>query len=138
MYVIDASAAIAVCRDANAAILIDRLDEICGSLATPALFRTEVANVAWKYVHAGVDDEAQAKALFGAAANLIDSFAPDESLVVEALSCAILYDHPVYDMMYFVLARRLSVPILTCDTRLCAVCAEHDVSCVLLGDVIDD
>lgn len=138
MFVIDASAAIAMCRDADAAALLDRVDEICGALAAPALFRTEVANVAWKYVHGGIDNESQAKALYGAATNLVDRFAPDESLVAEALSCSLLYDHPVHDMMYFVLARRLSVPILTCDKRLCTVCADHNVNCVLLGDLLRD
>ena len=42
----------------------------------------------------------------------------DEELASEALSVAIKYEHPVYDAMYAVLARRLSCPLMTRDRRL--------------------
>ena len=51
------------------------------------------------------------------------------------LSEAIRVDHSLYDMLYFVLARRTSSTLLTCDRRLAKLCEQNGVDCVTLADL---
>ena len=42
----------------------------------------------------------------------------DRELMIEALHQAVALSHPVYDLLYAVLARRTGAGVLTCDRRL--------------------
>lgn len=50
----------------------------------------------------------------------------------EALTEAVRLRRPVYDMVYFVLARRLGATLFTLDKRLQALCIDNGVNCVRL------
>ena len=49
---------------------------------------------------------------------LVDEFVRGVELYREALSFAVQYDHPVYDAMYAILARRNAGELVTVDDRL--------------------
>ena len=98
----------------------------------PDSFRVEVSQVAWKYVHVGIIDEQEAQIMLRATIGCVEEFVNDKSLVIEALHEAIAKDHSFYDMLYFVLARRTSSTLLTCDRRLAAICREGNVECIEL------
>lgn len=49
---------------------------------------------------------------------LVDEFVRGAELYREALSFAAQYDHPVYDSMYAILARRNAGGLITVDDRL--------------------
>jgi predicted nucleic acid-binding protein len=88
----------------------------------PALFAAEVANALWKYVQAGILRVEDAQARLHTALALCDRLtaidqAPD-SVLVEALGEACRLSHPVYDLLYLVLARRHGATLVTCDRRL--------------------
>lgn len=55
------------------------------------------------------------------AAELIDLTIPDAELVTECLAAAIHHDHPVYDLLDAVTARRHACHVLTRDRRLLAL-----------------
>lgn len=116
--VLDASAALRiVLGEADAAALL----ELVGAAAvvtTPDLFCSEVANALWKYVRAGeirIDD---ATDRYDQALKLVDEIVPSAELGTEALAAAARFEHPVYDMMYAVLARRHAAALLTRDRKL--------------------
>jgi predicted nucleic acid-binding protein len=116
--VVDASAAVnLILRTERAPAIIAQLERSSLVLA-PMLFHSEIANTLWKYVRAGRLDKDVALTRYEEAAGLVDSFEPDEQLATEALSAAIRYDHPVYDLLYVVLARRYGCKVLTEDRRL--------------------
>jgi predicted nucleic acid-binding protein len=116
--VADASAAVnLILRTERAPAIIAQLERSSLVLA-PMLFHSEIANTLWKYVRAGRLDKDVALTRYEEAAGLVDSFEPDEQLATEALSAAIRYDHPVYDLLYVVLARRYGCKVLTEDRRL--------------------
>ncbi|MFM1900152.1 MAG: hypothetical protein RLZZ216_728 [Cyanobacteriota bacterium] len=52
------------------------------------------------------------------AADLVDHIEPDRTLQAEALALATHLDHPVYDCLYLVLARREVATLLSADQKL--------------------
>ena len=135
MIVIDVSAAAAIAREGSdgpaMGFLVDRGDKAIA----PAFFAIEAAQIAWKYTHVGVIDHEKATAMLRAMLACIDELLDDGPLVQEALTEAIKLDHSVYDMLYFVLARRTASTLLTCDRRLAELCDQNDVECVQLFDL---
>ena len=117
--VLDASAAVRLIlgHPAVAPEIFERLAASAPVLA-PHLYYTEVANALWKYVRAGALTEQQAIDRFGEARELISRTVEDATLLEEAISVAARHNHPVYDTLYAVLARRNSCPVLTMDKRL--------------------
>ena len=87
----------------------------------PGLFHAEVANALWKYVRAGQLTRELAVQRASEAVDLIDLTIPDAELVTECLAAAIDHDHPVYDLLYAVTARRHACQVLTLDRRLQAL-----------------
>jgi len=83
-----------------------------------------VANALWKYVKAGNLDAETALERLDESINLIDAFAPDWELTTEAAR----FKHPVYDLLYAVLARRTGCTVLTIDERLGALLAQMGVA----------
>jgi predicted nucleic acid-binding protein len=116
--VLDASAAAnIVMRTDTATKLIDKLEKAALIIA-PELFHSEIANTMWKYVRIGALNTSAAIDRYQEAIGLIDTFAADKTLITEALSSASRYNHPVYDLLYAVLARRYGCSILSMDKRL--------------------
>ena len=116
--VLDASAAVRlVMRDEAAERLLEPIASAVVVLA-PSLFASEVANALWKYVQAGNLDLDTALERYEEAIHLIDDFTPDWELTTEAITEATRYRHPVYDLLYAILARRKGCAMLTMDQRL--------------------
>jgi predicted nucleic acid-binding protein len=135
---LDASAAVRTIIDANPmpASMVDTLDS-ADTILVPALFKTEVANALWKYVQHG-DITAQDAAVRLKHALSYPDHQVDETsdprvqeLTEEALSEACHLNHPVYDLVYVVLARRLSATLVTCDGRLAQVAQSLGVAVIV-------
>jgi len=126
--VLDASAAVRMVMRAEDA------DDLLTSIGTatvvaaPSLYASEIANALWKYVKAGRLDADTALERFEEAVNLIDEFTSDSGLATEALTEAVRYGHPVYDLLYAVLARRTGCVVLTLDRRLDALLGNMGIS----------
>ena len=116
--VLDASAAVRLVMRGEAADKL--LDPVSAAtvVAAPSLSASEVANALWKYVKAGSLEAETALERYEEAIALIDDFTPDWELATEALTEAVRYTHPVYDLLYAVLARRTGCTVLTMDERL--------------------
>lgn len=93
----------------------------------PTLFVAEVANVFWKYHLFNNLPQEQAEQGLELALELPDSLADDRELCTEAFAMACRTGHPVYDMLYLVLARRNNALLLTRDRSLKRLAAKHDV-----------
>lgn len=125
--VLDASAALRLTLRLEGAAEIAEGLETASLVLVPELYCSEVANGLWKYASAGELDRGQSIELFEEALTLADSFVPDRSLAVEALSEANIRDHPVYDLLYVVVARRNGCRIVTMDERLATLAGEMGV-----------
>ena len=84
----------------------------------PDLYVCEVANTLWKYVTHGSMQRGEAGQLLGDARKLVDLRVSNDELADEALVAAVACGHPVYDMLYAVLARRHGAQLITMDRRL--------------------
>ena len=89
----------------------------------PELMLTEVANALWRLQRAGQLEEADVQRRFERAVALVDHIEPDRTLQAEALALATHLDHPVYDCLYLVLARREMAALLSADQPLLKLAA---------------
>ena len=60
----------------------------------------------------------------------MDEIIPIRSLMREVVSESVRLGHPVYDIFYFVLARRLGATLFTLDKRLIKLCEQEGVDCI--------
>jgi len=128
--VLDASAAVhVVLRTDRATGFIVALEDSAIVLA-PSLFQSEVANTLWKYVRAGMLDKQTAMVHLEEALDLVDTLESDQTLVTEALSQSVLHDHPVYDLLYVVLAMRFGSRLISADHKLLKLAERIDPSMV--------
>ena len=133
ILVLDASAAIGAVRLSSSAAGVLRLCGEASSVMAPSLFASEVANGLWKYVASGSLQRDEAVDALGEALDLVDLLVPDRDLVEEALVAAVRYRHPVYDLLYAVLARRHGAAVLTLDERLRSLLAQMGVDALPAG-----
>ncbi len=133
VVVLDASAAVRAVMDAAAQpSLLDRLAAAATVLA-PTLMRVEAANALWKYQRAGVVDTPEVLARHAEASALVHRFVDEQTLFPESLQLAADLDHPVYDAVYAVTARRHAATLLTFDRRLYALCTRARIACEFFG-----
>ncbi len=128
--VMDASAAVRLVMRAEATEKL--LDQIAAAsvVIAPSLYASEVANALWKYVKTGNLALEVALDRYAEAIDLIDDFTPDWELTTEALTEATRYQHPVYDLLYVILARRKGCAILTMDRRLSTLVKDIGITTV--------
>ena len=130
MIVLDCSAAIAILRDTEEGKALASLMLDGERVFAPTLFYSELGNTLWKYVRAGELRESQIDAALDFAIGLVDEFRLAADLILEATAEAIRCNHPVYDMLYCILARRQAATLFTLDGKLQKVCTRIGVSCV--------
>ena len=117
-WVLDASAALHVAmRLPTAEAIIDKLEQ-ASLVLVPQLYFSETANALWKYVSHKQLSAEQAIERYQDICALPDQAISDQTLALEALSLATTYNHPVYDMIYAVLARRNACGVLSKDSTL--------------------
>jgi len=125
--ILDASAAIGILlKKKDGEKYFDTLTAATTVIA-PDLYISEITNVAWKH-HKLLDfthEESATLAEDGIA--LIDQFFPSKDVWKEALRESINNDHPVYDAIYAICARRNDGVVLTYDKRLKQLCKKLGV-----------
>jgi predicted nucleic acid-binding protein len=87
-------------------------------LYVPDLFYIEITNALWKYVRWQGLDVTQAQDYLYQLEQLDLRVTPTAQLMVDALSQAAVYNITAYDACYLALAQRLSLPLITTDTKL--------------------
>jgi predicted nucleic acid-binding protein len=121
MVVLDASAAVGITlMQPQATPLITQL-ESAALVLVPDLFVSEVCNAFWKYRKAGLLDQEQADQALSMALELPDRVELATTCYQEAFALAVRHQHPFYDALYLVLARRHAAALLTIDKRLAAL-----------------
>jgi predicted nucleic acid-binding protein len=119
--VLDASAALRVVLASPSIEEAVRTLERASLVLAPSLFASETANALWKLGSKGLLQPETLTERWEMAMALPDRLCPDQDLAVEALSEASRHGHPVYDLLYAVLARREGCRVLTFDRRLASL-----------------
>lgn len=116
--VLDASAVVRIIEGSPRADGIQQALLSADLVLAPELMLTEVANALWRLQRAGQLEASGLQQRLSRASDLVDAIEPDRNLLAEALALATHLDHPVYDCLYLVLARREVATLLSTDQRL--------------------
>ena len=125
--VLDASAAMALINDGVGAADIRDALKRCDAALAPDLYVSEIGNALWKLAMANQLDEESALAKLSFASELITEFHPPQPYIIEALHESIRYQHPVYDLLYVIMARRLGAVLITMDKKLFKLAAKMGI-----------
>ena len=116
--VLDASAVVRIIEGSPEAAVMHEAVLAADLVLAPELMLTEVANALWRLQRAGQLEASGLQQRLSRAAGLVDHIEPDRTLLAEALALATHLDHPVYDCLYLLLARREVATLLSADRRL--------------------
>ena len=125
--VLDASAAIELLLSRSGANELSELISKAELVLAPDLYVAEVSNALWKHASASGDSGSYQELLDDAVA-LPDDFVDSASLYREAFALSVKHQHPVYDALYLVVARRNSATMLTVDRRLRSLAATLQIA----------
>lgn len=130
MIVLDASAAMAMVARTEKGKALSALALEGELMIAPDLYQSEVANACWKACVFGSMPQETAREALAAAVELVDEYWPVLDLLTEAYDEACFNHHPVYDMVYLVLARRTGATLFTLDKKLVRLCEQMRVNAV--------
>ena len=116
-YVLDASAGLRLVVTGPETDTVRRIVADADEIVAPNLYAAEVANAIWKLARAGHINDATVR--LNTVLELLDEqICSPPDLIAEALTEAIRLNHPVYDLLYAVTARRRGDTLITVDRRL--------------------
>ncbi len=118
IIVLDTSAAIEIILNRKSSELFAEKIKQAEWVISPSLFISEVTNVFWKYQKFANYSYADCEKNIEQAIAIPDDYINDLELYREAFNMSCMLDHPVYDMLYLILARRNNALLLTMDKKL--------------------
>lgn len=116
--VLDASAAIELVLKRPLQSYVGLEVERAAAVLAPDFYVAEVANVFWKYSKLAKDSATVDPRLLDAAIGLVDEYVSTQELYRESYAFSCQWDHPVYDCIYLILARRNDALLVTVDKRM--------------------
>jgi predicted nucleic acid-binding protein len=127
IIVLDASAGIEIVLGRESSNRFKTQVQTANKVITTDLYKAETANVIWKYVKADLLKKENAIRSLELCLNLIDDFIDISENNEEAINESIRLNHPVYDLLYFTLARRNGAILLTLDKKLNKLSEENGI-----------
>ncbi len=124
IVVLDVSAAIDVLLNKGDFEIYKNKIEKADVVLAPEIYLSEITNAAWKYNRIAGFSSGNSVSLAEDGINLIDQFISVKDLWKESLLEAINNNHPVYDCLYLICARRNNGVLLTKDKKLKNICSE--------------
>ncbi len=116
--VLDASAGIEITLNREKAVKFVTILENATSVITTDLYKAETCNVIWKYCEAGLITKEKGIKILELCNNLVDEYVDISSIYEEALMESLRLHHPIYDLLYFLTARRNAATLLTLNKKL--------------------
>jgi len=125
--VLDASAAIEIVLQRDRAEKISEYVVAADWVVAPTLFISEVTNTIWKYQKFADLPYRSCEKFLEQALALPDDFIGEQDLYREAFKLSCTLNHPVYDILYLVTARRNNGILLTLDRKLIKIAVKCSV-----------
>ena len=135
MIVLDSSAGIQMAMMTDAGQALHEMMLQGEKRISSDMYRAEVRNGLWRYVHTGRMNRMLAQDIYMRALGLVDAYVPLEENADESFAAACQYDHSLYDMFYLTLARRYNGMLYTLDRQLQRLCIRADVDCIQIADL---
>ena len=127
IVVMDTSAAVEVVLQQESSENFVKLLTKADLVLAPTLLITEVANVFWKYQKFADYPYDDCERAIDDSIALVDEYINEAELYREAFNLGCMLEHPIYDMVYLVLARRNNAILLTMDKKLIVAGAKAGV-----------
>lgn len=89
------------------------------AVGAPNLILFEFGNAMWKKVRRREIEPAQATGSLEVLRSML-ILLPDDVMAESALKLGLEFDHPIYDLIFLLMAAELQVPLITADTKLLA------------------
>jgi predicted nucleic acid-binding protein len=118
IIVLDTTAAVEIVLNREKAQSIKNILKDAEWIISVDLFVSEVNNVFWKYYNFENMPIEICKKSIDRAINIIDDFESSIDLYKEAFSLACQINHPVYDALYLICARRKDASLITLDRKM--------------------
>ncbi|KPL13936.1 MAG: hypothetical protein AMS26_12550 [Bacteroides sp. SM23_62] len=127
IIVLDASAAVTIAIDNSTSRKISEYLKKADLIIAPDIFIAEVSNAFWKYhefenLPLDICEETLFRTI-----DIVDEFRNTEQFYKEAFSLSCQVNHPVYDTLYLVLARRNNALLVTNDKELQRIAKKHSI-----------
>jgi predicted nucleic acid-binding protein len=128
--VLDASAAIKIIFQQTSIKSLSEYLKRADWVIAPDIFVSEVTNTFWKYhqfedLPLDICETSMNKTIA-----LVDDFIQTEELYREAFSFSCQVNHPVYDSMYLICARRHNAIFISVDKKLTKLAQKHSIKIV--------
>ena len=133
IVVLDASSAGEIAAKSQAGVDLVNVLMQADKVMAPDLFIAEICNVIWQLCRKGKEKADADNSIANDCIGYVDEYVSSYELWKEALRMAQEQDHPVYDMLYAVLARRHDAMVLTMDKRLYDICKSLSIRCKSAG-----
>ena len=130
MVVLDACAALEIVQGTVEGQYLRSEVEFSEDVIVPSSFYVEVMDALYKNIRGGKVSYDEAVNYFWEISQFVTASVDMKDAHEEVLREAAIFQHPAYDICYFVLARRHNAVLLTVDKRLANLCANNRVSCV--------
>ncbi|MCP4754477.1 MAG: type II toxin-antitoxin system VapC family toxin [Proteobacteria bacterium] len=99
-------------------------------VVAPDVFVSEVANVFWKYFQFDDLPLETCEHCIEDSIGIVDEIADSKDLYREAFAFSCMANHPIYDTLFLILARRLNGYLLTLDNKLSKLASKHSVKTI--------
>ena len=96
-------------------------------VVAPDIYVSELANTLWKYCKAKILAKDECMQYMQDGINYVDKFIDSMEIWHEAFSEGAKNNHPIYDMLYMITARRNGGILITNDSVLAAICRKNHV-----------
>jgi predicted nucleic acid-binding protein len=127
--VLDASAAIEFVFGRPSSQPIADVLSSADLVLSPDLYVAEVSNAVWKYARSA-DQLVEPADVLVDIVSLPDELVSSHDLYREAFAFSLRKNHPVYDSLYAVLARRNDATLLTMDQKLTVISEEEGITVI--------
>jgi predicted nucleic acid-binding protein len=127
ILVLDTSAGVAISLRRSDSMPFHDIITRADYVIAPDIYIAEVTNVFWKYHQYHHLDRDICNVSIDLAKQLVDSFIDSEILYKEAFSFSCQNNHPVYDSLFLILARRENAKLLTLDKKMKTIASRHSI-----------
>ena len=97
------------------------------AVLAPDIYISELTNTLWKYKVKNIFTGNECIQFIRYGISFVDTFINSNEIWQEAFSEGIKNNHSIYDMFYFVCARRNNAVLVTSDSDLAEICKKHKI-----------
>ena len=130
IIVLDASAAIKIINQKKSTKKFSEYIINADWVIAPDIFISEVTNVYWKYHQFENLPSEMSENLLNKTIRLVDDVIETGDLYQEAFSFSCHTNHPVYDSIYLICARRYNAIFASADNKLNKLAKKHTIKIV--------